>query len=211
MNGIVTQLQLQRRHTDRVNVFLDEEFAFSLALDLAAGLARGQALSDAEVERLRAEDAYRGALDRALRFLGARPRSQREVDAHLREREVADPVRRRVIQRLEALALVDDRAFADWWVANRGASQPRGRLALQSELAARGLDRDTIEDALAAVDDASSAEDLARSRAGRYRGLDRAGFERKLGGYLRRRGFDYDVVRHALDAAWSSIEDLEAR
>lgn len=206
MNGVVTQLQLQRRRTDRVNVFLDDEYAFSLALDLAAGLSRGQVLSDGDVEGLRAEDAYRVALDRALGYLASRPRSRAEIDGYLREREVDEPARGRVLERLETLALVDDHAFAAWWVANRGAHRPRGRLALRSELAARGLSRDAIEAAVAEVDDEDAAVALALSRAERYRGLDRAGLEHRLGGYLRRRGFDYATVRRALDAAWSRLE-----
>jgi len=207
MNGVVTQLQLQRRRTDRVNVFLDEEYAFSLVLDLAAGLARGQVLSDADVERLQAEDAYRVGLDRALRYLGSRPRSRAEVEGYLRERDVPEAVAGRVLERLAGLDLVDDRAFAVWWVANRAAHQPRGRLALRSELAARGVDRRTIEEAVIEVDDEEAAVALARSRAERYRGLPREGFDHKLGGLLRRRGFGYEATRSALDAAWEQLSE----
>lgn len=211
MNGTVTQLQLQRRRTGRVNVFLDEEYAFSLTLDLAAGLARGQVLSAADVDRLRAEDAYHGALDRALKHLGLRPCSRAEMDVYLRDREVDEPTRGRVIERLEQLELVDDRAFAAWWVANRSANQPRGRLALRSELDARGLAREIIDEAIAEVDDDDAALALALARAERYRGLDRSGLEHKLGGHLRRRGFDYSTVRRAIEAVWMHLEGDEDR
>jgi len=204
MGGVVTLLQLQRRRPDRVSVFVDDEFRLALALDVAAGLTLGQALTDAEIARLAAEDAYRTALERALARLARRPRSRAEIERDLAGRDVPPQVAARVLDRLVELELVDDAAFAAWWVESRGANRPRGRIALRSELAARGVERADIDDALAAVDDEDAACALAVARAARYAGLARDAFDHRLGGYLRRRGFAYDAVRRALDAAWAA-------
>lgn len=201
----ITLLQLQRRRRDRVSVFLDEEFAFGISLELASGLRLGQELDDEEIAALQAEDAYRVALDRAVRFLASRPRSRRELARRLGRDEIDEATLERVLARLEELGYVDDRAFAEWWVANRAAHRPRGRLALRSELAEKGVPRDIVEEALEGQDDADAALRLAMERRERYRGLDRAGFDRRLGGYLRRRGFRYEEVRDALEEAWRAL------
>lgn len=203
--AIVTRLQTQQRRRTRVSVFLDGEYAFSLALDLAIELHRGQQLGPEEVARLRARDEVRQALDRSMRYLSHRPRSRSEVERYLKERDVSAAARAAALERLEELELVDDPAFAAWWVENRLEHKPRGAIALRSELAARGVASDVIDEAIGQLDEGPIASELAVRRAHRYARLDRPTFDKRLGAYLQRRGFRFDVVRAALDAAWSSL------
>lgn len=204
---VVTLLQLGHRRKDRVNVHLDGEYAFSLGLDLAAALRKGQVLDEADVTRLREEDGYGVALDRALHFLTFRPRSRWEIERKLRSKDVADPVVERVIARLSDLSLVDDSEFAGWWVENRTQFRPRGKRGLRSELSARGVPDDIASEAVSNVDESELATRVACERAERHLDLDRAAFDKRLGGYLRRRGFGPEAVRDALRAAWAAIQD----
>jgi regulatory protein len=73
--GIVTALEIQKRNKERVNIFIDGEYAFSLNLMDAARLRKGQVLSETEINALRGEDAVIQAVDSASHFLGFRPRS----------------------------------------------------------------------------------------------------------------------------------------
>ena len=65
--GVITALQLQKRYTDRVNVFLDGEYAFAVSLTTAATLHKGQRLLPAEIEALKQEGQEDLAYQRALR------------------------------------------------------------------------------------------------------------------------------------------------
>jgi regulatory protein len=200
----VTRLEAQPRRPERVNVYLDGSFAFSLALPVAATLRPGQALDAAGIAQLQGEDAYRQALDRALGYLGRRPRSRRELERYLAGKEVVAPTAARVLARLEELGLVDDAQFAAWWVDNRLRHRPRGAQALRHELSAHGVDRPAQDEAVRGVDEAELARTLALAQARRYRGLPRDVFQRRLGGLLTRRGFGYAVVRMAVAAAWAA-------
>ena len=203
----ITRLQLQRGRKQRVNVYLDEEYAFSLQLDLAASLQRGQRLSATEVIALKAEDAYRAALDRALVFLEHRPRSRREVRDTLIDAGCDPAPVDRVLERLEALALVDDARFAEWWVSNRLQHRPRGERALRHELRQRGIDEAVAQAAVMGLDEPALARQLALEQVERYRGHDRQRFDRRLGSWLQRRGFGWEAVREALDLAWRQLEE----
>jgi regulatory protein len=205
--GTITRLQGQRRR-DRVSVFIDGEYAFSLALEVAATLHRGQDLAPDDIERLAARDEYTSALDHTLRYLSFRPRSRHELAVYLDKRDVPEGIRDDVLARLSELGLLDDPAFAEWWVRNRTQHQPRGALALRSELAVRGVAEHVIANAVADIDEEAMAVELAVSRAARYADLPRALFDRRLGGYLQRRGFRYDVVRIALSRAWQQVGDI---
>jgi hypothetical protein len=69
MAGTITALKLQKKNKERVNVYLDGRYAFSLAAIEAAKLKRGQLLSDQEIEGLLGRDSFQKAYGRALRFL----------------------------------------------------------------------------------------------------------------------------------------------
>ena len=79
MTGTITALIAQKRNKDRVNVYLDGEFAFGLAAIEAIRLRQGQVLSDEEIEHLKALDEIERAHERALNLLSYRPRSAQEI------------------------------------------------------------------------------------------------------------------------------------
>jgi len=196
MPRTVTRLVLQQRNKRRINVFLDDEYAFSLADTLASGLAIGQELDEETIARLQEQDAYQRGMDKAFRLLARRPRSEQEIDEALRQAGHSDAVRARVLARLREMAYLDDRAFARWWVENRVQFSPRSIRALRQELYQKGVPRALIDEVLAPLDDEQLALAAGQQRAYRWQHLPRADFEKKMIGYLQRRGFDYTTARH---------------
>lgn len=190
----VTALKLQTRNKTRVNVFLDGEFAFGLAKILALPLRIGQDLGEAEVERLQTADAEEQAHERAVRLIARRPRSETEVRQRLQKAGVAAPVITTVLDRLRASKLLDDEAFARFWVENRTTFRPRSKRALQMELKRKGVSTPALAEALQDTNDAEAAHALALKRAKRLAALPAPDFRRKLSEYLARRGFDYETV-----------------
>jgi len=212
MPGTITALVAQKKNPDRVNVYLDGQFAFGLAAIEAVRLRRGQVLSDADIDRLQAADDVEKAREKALRFLGNRPRSEWEVRQNLLKAGYGAATIDRVLERLRSVALVDDAAFARYWIDNRTQFKPRGEMALRQELRRKGVDREVIDAALAEgqhADDRAAVQ-AALAKADRYRQLPRQEFTQKLGAYLARRGFDYETVREAVQVAWQAVHTDEA-
>jgi len=69
----ITALKPQKHNKERLNVYLDGEFAFGLAMEAAVGLTVGQTLSAERIAALQDEDAFSRAKERALRYLTYRP------------------------------------------------------------------------------------------------------------------------------------------
>lgn len=191
----ITALEVQQRNKERVNLHLDGTYAFSITAVEAARLKVGQRLSDAEVAHLKAQAEVDRAYERTLRFLTHRPRSEAEVVKYLASKGVGERVRNEILARLRRLNLVDDEAFARFWVESREQSHPLGRMALRSELRLKGVRDETIEKALRAVDEEESAYHAARKQARRYANLNDKQAQEKLGAFLIRRGFPYSVAR----------------
>jgi len=200
----VTRLLRQPGPAGLVSVYLDEEFALAVDLDLAAGLHVGQVISDEVLRSLREDGAYQQAMARSLRFLGYRARSEDELRQRLAEWAVDPGIASRVLSRLRQLRLVDDEAFAAWWVESRGRQAPRGPMALRAELRRKGVADGVIDGSLTELDEAGLALDLALARAPKLRHLPRPDFERRLGSFLARRGFGGGAVRTALARAWEA-------
>ena len=205
MTQTITALTLQKRNTARVNVFLDGAYAFSLSVDGSVGLTRGQHLSPADVERLQSEDEGSRAYHHALRLLGYRQRSQVEVARHLRQKGYTAPAIDAAIARLLAHHYLDDAEFARAWVEHRERSRPRGARALRYELRQKGVDASSIDSAVAALDEDASAWVAVESKLERWRGLGRSEFDKKVMGFLSRRGFGYSTIRTVCRKSWEAV------
>jgi regulatory protein len=201
----ITALRFQKRNRDRVNVYLDGRFALGLPAIVAASLHAGQALSDAELEILKQQGAVEEAYNRTLNYLSYRPRSRAEVTAYLQQRGVSESQIADVTDRLQRVGLLDDEAFAQFWVENRERFRPRGLHALRYELRSKGVDDQAIEQALAAVNVSASAYEAASKKARQLSHTDQETFYRKLVEYLARRGFDYEVAREATERHWAEL------
>jgi regulatory protein len=203
--GKITGLKYQKRNRDRVSVYLDGRFAFGLPAIVAANLNRGQFLSDAEIESLQDRGGVEAGYNRALHYLSFRPRSRAEVVTYLQKRGLSESTIEAISSRLEKAGLLDDQAFAQFWVENRERFRPRGLRALRYELWSKGISNDVIEGALASVDASASAYRAAGKKARLLRDLDRQTFGRKLVEYLARRGFDYEVAREIAGRHWEEL------
>ena len=203
--GIVTSLEVQKRNKKRVNVYLNGVYAFSLSMDEAARLHKGQALSQADVAAMRDDDEVMRAVDSAARFLSHRPRSEQEVRRNLTEKETPPPVIDAAVERLRTLGYLDDHTFASFWVQNRTTFKPVSPKALRYELRQKGVPDAVIADVLETVDADDAAYRAAETQARRLHGLSQRDFRTKLNGFMQRRGFSYSDARAAIDRV---IEEL---
>jgi regulatory protein len=202
MPAIITSLVVQKKNKDRVNVFLDGEFAFGLAMIEALKLRKGQALTEQEIDRLKALDDIEVAHERALNFLSYRPRSIAEVRRNLKDKEFSPETIDTVVQRLQDSQLLDDQAFARYWVDNREMFEPRSARALRFELRKKGLGDLDIAPAVEEINEEDAAYRAAVALARRHGKLDWEAFRKKLGDFLLRRGFPYPIIRDVVKRLW---------
>jgi regulatory protein len=209
LSGRITALKYQVRDRERVSVYLDGHFAFGVPELVAAGLKVGQVLSDDQVKELTERGDTEQAYNSALSYLSYRPRSRAELVTYLRRHGAGDDQVEAVVQRLEQAGLSGDEAFASFWVENRERFRPRGPAALRHELRAKGVESEAIAAALETLDIADGAYRAADRKARQLRGVDRVTFFRKLGEFLARRGFTYEVAKETAERYWRELTELE--
>lgn len=207
----ITALEPQQRNPQRVNIYLDGEFAFGLDIIVAAWLRVGQEIAEEKRASLQAQDASEVAYQKALHFLSYRPRSSAEVRQNLTKRGILEPIVEEAIARLQRAGLVNDQDFARAWVENRNTFRPRGKSALRMELRQKGLSDEIVQSVLEeGVDEEALAYEAARKQARRYAGLDWNEFRQKLGGFLARRGFSYTILAPVVSKVWKESQTADA-
>jgi regulatory protein len=195
----------------RLAVHLSDAQTLSLTPDVAARfrLAPGGTVTHGRLEEITRAQAHEDAMAAALRLVAFRPRSEKEMRQALARRSVPPVLRDEVVSRLRELGLLDDAAFAASFVESRDRGSPRSRRLLAQELRQKGIAREVASLSADAVDDADAAYRAAERRAGSMRGLAFPDFERRLGGFLLRRGFSYETTRGTVRRLWQAQRDQD--
>ena len=197
----------------RYDVRIDDARVVPLSRDVlaAANLRVGQEVDDSRVAELEAAEARHTAMTSALRLLSYRPRSEREMRDALRARHIPEAIAGETLDRLRELRLLDDQAFAEAWAESRQRNSPRGRRMLLAELTQKGIEREVAQETVAALDEEAAATRAARNRSQNLRSLEFRDFRRRLGDFLARRGFGYDVCEATVKQLWAEVGDADGQ
>ena len=205
MGRIITAIETQKRNQDRVNIYLDGQYAFGVARILAAWLHIGQELSEEKIARLIAEDAHESAYSYALRLLDRQERTEKDLRQHLARKDIPEETVQGVIERLRRAGLLDDQRYAQNWVENRSVFRPRSRSAMAYELKLKGISKQSIDQALVQVDDEQMAYLAAQKYSRRLISYPWPEYRQKMLSFLARRGFSYETSAPIASRIWDEI------
>ena len=157
----------------------------------------------------KAADTGRTPMDAALRYLGGRARTVREVERHLDASEYGEVEVYETVERLKELGLLNDLAFASEFVRTRLATKPISRAHLREQLLSHETELEAIEQALLQVDEEAqqrSAVSVADKYARQYARLPQEERDEMVIRRLLARGYGYDDARAALREATEETE-----
>jgi regulatory protein len=197
----ITALRQQKKHRERLNVYVDGEFGLSTAVEVAIrlGLRSGVDVDEAILAAAENADAEYRAREASLRLLAHRPRSEHELRQRLRIRGFEAPAIDSCLEHLKGVGLLDDEAFSLAYCRDRLRSRPSGPTRLLAELRAKGVDAEVANRSLEEVfrSEGVGEEDLARRavrKFARRRNEDPIRVRRRLYAFLARRGFSPETV-----------------
>jgi regulatory protein len=214
----ISKLEQQKRHPDRVNVYLDGEFAFGLNKEVVHkfSLRKGDAVTDKLIEQLSGEEEFSTAKNKALRFISRRMRSEYEVRTKLREYEFPTDIIEKVIKYLLEINFLNDLEFAKACTTDLQKNRSAGKRLLFQQLKRKGIAKETIELVLNDIESATE-EILALETANKYfkrfktsrKPIERKDQLRRISQALMRRGFDWSITSKILKQIFKNISDEE--
>lgn len=210
----ITDISVQARNPDRVNVSVDGTYRFSLDIIQVTelGVKIGAEFSEEEISAFEQESEFGKLYARALEYSLMRPHSAKEIRDYLwkktrttyvRSRRTGERKERpgvdsaiadRVYDRLVERGYIDDEKFARYWVENRSLQKGASARKLTAELRLKGVEQAIIDTSLASSDRRDQDELMKMLMKKRVKYPD----EQKLKQYLMRQGFSYDDINDAL-------------
>jgi regulatory protein len=145
--------------------------------------------------------------DTVVRALGRRQLSAGETQALLEAQGASSDEAETLVARYEELGYLNDAALAEALVERLSERDHKSRGAISRELSARKIPSELVTAALEGLDDDhefSLALDAATKRVSQLSAYDDTTVERRLMGFLTRRGFNSTIVREATRRALST-------
>lgn len=200
--GIISKIERQKRNAQRYNIYIQDEYAFSVHEDILIShrLLKGKEITAEEFHLIIAEEETKKAERAAYHYLSYRPRTRKEMNEYLKGKGLALPTIEHTINKLLSEGYLDDRYFAQKWVSERLRLKKKGPLLLKEELKQKGISSALVEEALHSIEHEDQIEaclPLAEKKWNQLQNkcIDRREQKHKLIGYLQRRGFSFDVIQ----------------
>lgn len=195
----ITDIKQQVKRKDRYSVYVDSKYSFSLSENelINQGLRIGQEFDKQTFEEVKKTAEEDKAYMRAIDLLSRRQRSTWEMQQYLKRKGYDNKTIQKILNVLSNKTLLNDRTFAEAWVANRRLLKQTSRRRLWQELKQKHV-RDEIITEVLEEDDTDERQvlmDLVAKKRQQTRYQD----AQKLMAYLLRQGFNYGDIRQVLD------------
>ncbi|OGL36661.1 hypothetical protein A3E49_01290 [Candidatus Saccharibacteria bacterium RIFCSPHIGHO2_12_FULL_49_19] len=194
----ITSIKQQVKNPERVSVFVDGKYEFSLSLDelLQQKLKNGDELTKADVKRLKKVSTDGKLKLRAMEWLLNRPHSTREFRDYLYRKKAEPELIESFIKDFSKRGYLDDRKFGLWFI-DLQTRRSKSNRAIRSKLFIKGLDRELVDELMADQND-DELKRLKKLVAKKRQSARYKNDELKLAKYLTSQGFGYSQVRDAL-------------
>lgn len=205
----ISDIKLQVRDSNRVSVYVDNKYSFSLTIEQINQLKIkvGNIYDESEIKLFKRESKIGKVYLNTVIYCLLRPRSQKEVRDYLFKRTIpkitksgkkeslideseADIIFEKIIKK----NYVDDVKFAQYWAENRFFKKGISKRKLITELKIKGIDQYIIDEIISnnIRNDKDEIKKIISKKAKKYT-------PEKLFSYLIRQGFNYEDVKSEIN------------
>ena len=209
----ITKIESQKRHKGRVNIYLDEAFAFGLeeTVLLKHHLHVGDQITQKSIDELLLSEEKSRVKNKAILYLSYRSRSVAELTKKLQENGFKDSIVRKVVHDLFRVGLLDDKVFASSYVQTRMVQKPMAKALLKKELLLKGIEEnlaiEAVEEFYGERSEMDVARELIQKKKFQHKKEDHKKMRKKMSDFLLRRGFGWDVIASVFGELVSDVED----
>ncbi len=149
------------------------------------------------------------AYDLSLNFLALRDRSVKEVKEYLYKKKFNSEIIELTLLTLQENRLLDDDKFAQEFIHTREKIRPKSKFALRYELKNKGVCDTIIEKQLDRIDEYKSAYNAIGPKISTWLQLEKKIIKNKMFGFLKNRGFNWEVSKATWEKFSKDIMDKE--
>lgn len=204
MSKIITKIEAQKKKENRVNIYINEEFAFGCSSELVYyhNLSKGKEVDIDELEEIIEEDNYITAKGLGLKYVEAALKTEHQVKEYLEKKEYSPAIVVRVIAFLKDYKFLDDEYYTKAYITQYMKSQGRGNI--RYKLLQKGIKEEIIDNNLKGFnfeDEINVALGLAEKKLKVLckKEKDNRKIKLKLNTYLVSRGYTFEIINKVID------------
>lgn len=197
--AIITKIEIQKRNKERVNLFLDGEYAFSLSIELVykEGINRNDEIDSERLKILAEHESQIRCKNSALRIIEKSCKTEKEVRDKLILKGYEDNCINKSIEFLKEYNFIDDIKYTKAFIHNKLNSE--GSQKIKYKLIQKGISKEIIDQELSDLNkenEKNTALNLAKKKFDMIKKKENDDFKisGKLYRYLISKGYQYDVT-----------------
>ena len=206
----VTDIQDQKNNKQRVSVFVDNEYAFSLDREdlFFLKIKVGRELTKEDIDECVTACNFTKARNKAFDIISRKPLSSYELITKLKEKGYDTIVCEKVKEELTSLGYIDDASYANLFL-EYCLSKMWVKRKIEFEMINKGLSKDIIDEVLNSIDNEEQDEKIKETILLKYKGenLSDIKVKAKITRYFASRGFDFSVIEKAIRQAIGEMEN----
>lgn len=176
-------------------------------------LLKGQELTETMIQQLKKAGSYDVGLQMSLNYLSYQLRSKKEILNYLKEKEILSEDRKKIVTRLEAMNLLNDKIFSESYVRTSMRTSDKGPKMIEQQLKRKGLNDEDIQHGVTFYtmdEQVEVAKVTAEKAMKRYRTKSFKDAVQKVRIHLMQKGFNQEVIDLALEElSFEKDEDQE--
>lgn len=203
MSSIITKIEIQKRNKRRVNIYMNDEFAFACDAELVYihNITKGRAMEKENLEDIVNEDNYIKGKNVALHFLERSFKSAKQVVDKLMLKEFDIKTIDRVMVFLKQYDFIDDERFVELFIKEKIRSM--GKNKIKFTLLKKSLPKELIYEALNKITSEQQLEIALKLGEKKLVTLSKSENDarklyKKTSDYLARSGYDYTIIKEVL-------------
>lgn len=209
---VITKISTQKRNKNRFNIFINDNYAFSVSEDTLVkyNLHKGMEITEDDAVHMLEADSLQQSYLLAINYLSYRMRSIKEVHDYLVKKEVSLNHIEKIIVRLLNEKLLNDDEFAQAFIHDQINQTSKGPTLIKRDLLNKGVNEQIAEKQLKKYTfdiEFDKAYKWAEKRANRKSKDSYRKRIEKLRVALMGRGFTEPVIQEVLQMIEEQVKD----
>lgn len=199
----ITNIEIQKRNKDRVNIYIDEEYSFSMSVESVykEGLKINQVIDKEKILSIAKDDNYKKCKNSALKILERTYKTEKEIRDKLILKGYDEVSINKSIEFLKEYNFLSDHNFSKMYVKDKVRAY--GKNKIKYDLIRKGIDDNLIEEAISNIDYQDEIDVAYNLAIKKYNTLskreeDKFKLSQKLYRFLLSKGYNYDIVSNVV-------------
>ncbi|MGG7058557.1 recombination regulator RecX [Clostridium tertium] len=201
--NIITKIESQKRNKDRANIYIDNDYAFSLSCELVykEGLKVNEKVDIEKIKDIANKDNYLKCKNTALRIVEKAYKSEKELKDKLILKGYDNESIYKTMNFLKEYNFLSDNNYAKMYVKDK--SRIQGKKKIKFDLIKKGITDNIIEEEISNIDREDEREGAYNLAIKKYNTIakredDKFKLSQKLYRFLLSKGYDYDTVSYVV-------------